>query len=147
MIEIGEKKQNISYKKRLAAYSIMVRKTDNKVAIATDKENVYFLLGGGSITGESDIETLKREVIEETGYSLKKIKYFDKIRSWYYSDKYGYVDTQAIIFISEFNKKVTNPIELDHKVLWVSPNEYKDKLYYEYQRYILNEYIRRKSNE
>lgn len=147
MKEIGISKKDKKYKKREAVYSIIERKSDDRIAIVTDKENVYFLLGGGSITGESDIETLKREVIEETGYSLKKIKYFDKIRSWYYSDKYGYVDTQAIIFISEFNKKVTNPIELDHKVLWVSPNEYKDKLYYEYQRYILNEYIRRKSNE
>lgn len=141
MIEIGEKKQNIRYKKRLAAYSIMVRKTDNKVAIATDKENVYFLLGGGSNAGETNIETLKREIIEETGYSIKNVKYFDEIRSWYYSDKYGYIDTEATIYISEFYRKICNPIEIDHKIIWVSPEEYRDKLFHEYQRYILNKYL------
>ena len=141
MVEIGERKDNIKYKKRKSAYSIIVRDIDDKIAIATDKEGVYFLLGGGSNIGETNIETLKREIIEETGYSIKNTRYFDEIRSWYYSDKYGYIDTKASIYISEFYRKICNPIETDHKIIWVSPEEYKDKLFHEYQRYILNKYL------
>lgn len=35
------------------------------------------------------------------------------------------------------------PIELDHQIVWVNPFEYKDKLYREYQRYILNKYVKK----
>lgn len=45
------------------------------------------------------------------------------------------------IYIAKFNTKVAEPIEKDHKLMWVSPLEYKDKLYHEYQRYILNKYL------
>lgn len=147
MIEIGTKLNNISYKKRYAVYSIIVRNVDDKIAIGSDDENVFFLLGGGSNYGESYLDTLKREIIEETGYTIKNIKYFDSVRSWFYSDKYGYIDTEARIYISEFDEKHSYPIDEDHKLLWVSPYEYKDKLYHEYQRYILKKYVQMKGNK
>lgn len=136
-------------KKKICAYAIIERYEDKNVAIATDKSDVYFFLGGGLEKSESVEETLEREVIEETGYSLKNIKLFDKISSYCYSDKYGYIDVDATIYTANFNKKITKPIEKDHKVLWVSPLEYKDKLYHGYQRYILNKYFleKEKNNE
>ena len=141
MIKIGEKKTNIQYKKRAGVYVIIEREEDNKVAIVTDAKDVYFFLGGGIEKGESVVNALTREIIEETGYSLKNVQLFDQISSWCYSDKYGYIDVEATIYIANFNKKITEPIEKNHKILWVSPKEYKDKLYHEYQRYILNKYI------
>ena len=51
------------------------------------------------------------------------------------------LDFEATIYIAKFDKKILAPIEKDHRILWVSPLEYKDKLYHEYQRYILNKYI------
>ena len=147
MVEVGTKLKNVKYNKRKAVYAIVERDIDNKIAIATDNENVFFLLGGGSNKNETDIESLRRETIEETGYTMKNIKYFDSVRSWYYSDKYGYIDTEATIYTSKFDKKVTNPIEIDHKLLWISPEEYKNKLYHEYQRYILKKYVQMKGNK
>ena len=47
----------------------------------------------------------------------------------------------ATMFIAQFDKKITEPIEKDHKILWISPQEYKNKLYHEYQNAILNKYI------
>ncbi len=77
------------------------------------------------------------------------MKLFDRINAWCYSDKYGYLDVEATIYIAKFDKKIIEPIEKDHRVLWVSPLEYKDKLYHEYQRYILNKFIlkKEKNNE
>ena len=111
MLRIGSKKDGIQYKKRICAYAIIERIKDKKIAIATDKSDIYFLLGGGREKDELIEETLKREIIEET------------------------------IYIAKFDKKILAPIEKDHRILWVSPLEYKDKLYHEYQRYILNKYI------
>ena len=43
-------------------------------------------------------------------------------------------------------REVAEPIEKDHKVLWINANDYKEKLYHEYQRYILKEYIKSLAN-
>ena len=141
MLRIGSKKAGIQYKKRICAYAIIERIKDKKIAIATDKSDIYFLLGGGREEDELIEETLKREIIEETGYSLRDVELFDKINSWCYNDKYGYLDVEATIYIAKLDKKILEPIENDHRILWVSPLEYKDKLYHKYQRYILNKYI------
>lgn len=81
-------------------------------------------------------------MLEESGYTIKNIKYFDKITSWADGGKRGPLDVTATFYIAEFDKKIIEPIEKDHKVIWVNPCEYKYKLYHEYQRYILDEYIK-----
>lgn len=138
---IGKKIENTIYNKRPGAYVIIESDEDDKIAIATDAVGVYFFLGGGIEENETPEEALKREVIEESGYSLKNIILFDKVASWCYSETRGYMDVEATIYIANFDKKVAKPIEEDHEIIWVNPLEYKNKLYHEYQRYILNKYI------
>ena len=140
MKTIGIKRDKVQYKKRISSYAIIERKEDNKIAIATEETGKFFLFGGGREKNESAKDTWKREVIEETGYTLKNIIFFDKIKSWCFNEKYGYIDVEATIYIARFDKKITEPLEENHKIIWVSPLEYKDKLYHEYQRYMLNKY-------
>lgn len=130
-----------NFKYRKGAYAIIEREADNKIAIASDETDVYFFLGGGMENGETIEEALKREILEETGYTIKNMKYFDKIESLCYSNKYGNIDMDATIFIAQFDKKITKPIEKDHKILWVRPQEYSGKLYHKYQNIILDKYI------
>lgn len=141
MKRIGKKIENTIYNKRPGAYVIIEGDEDDKIAIATDAVGVYFFLGGGIEENETPEEALKREVIEESGYSLKNIILFDKVASWCYSETRGYMDVEATIYIANFDKKIAKPIEEDHEIIWVNPLEYKNKLYHEYQRYILNKYI------
>lgn len=141
---IGKKIEGVIYSKRPGAYVIIERDEDDKIAIATDKSGIYFLLGGGLEKDESIEETLRREIVEETGYSLRNVKLFDKIKSWCYNDKYGYLNVEATIYIANFDKSIAKPIEEDHEIIWVEPLEYKNKLYHEYQRYILNKYTLKK---
>ena len=47
----------------------------------------------------------------------------------------------ATIFIAQFDKKITEPIEKGHNILWVLPQEYNGKLYHEYQNNLLDKYI------
>lgn len=142
MIRIGKKIEGIKYTKRPGVYVIIEREEDNKIAIATDGD--WFFLGGGIEDGETEIEALKRELIEESGYSIKNIKYFNKVTAWVDGKKRGMLDVTATFYTAKFDKKITQPIEKDHKVIWVNADEYKDRLYHEYQRYILNEYIKLK---
>lgn len=140
MIRIGNKVEGIQYTKRYGSYVIIEREEDKKIAIATDGKTDFFL-GGGIENDEIEIEALRREVIEEAGYSIKDIKYFDKVTAWADGLKRGPLDVTATFYIAKFDEKITEPIEKDHKVLWVNPNDYKYKLFHEYQRYIIEEYI------
>ena len=137
-----EENPNVKYRKRPGAYAIIKRKEDNKVGIVTDGKD-YFYLGGGIEEGETKLEALKRELIEESGYSIKNIVPFDEVNSFIDVEDRGHIEVEAYVYIAEFNKKITEPIEKDHKVLWVNPEEYQDKLFREWQKYILKEYIER----
>ena len=48
---------------------------------------------------------------------------------------------EKLWYIAEFDKKVTEPIEKDHTVLWVKPEEYVSKMFREWQRYIMKRFI------
>lgn len=47
----------------------------------------------------------------------------------------------AYVYLAEFDEKVAEPIEKDHTVLWVNPQDYVGKMCREWQEYILKEYI------
>lgn len=104
MVRIGNKIEGEKYTKRPGAYAIIERKEDNKIAIATVPEGDWFLLGGGIENKETEIEALKRELIEESGYSIKNIKYFDKVTSWADGKEKGHALVSADLLKEEMIK-------------------------------------------
>lgn len=139
MKTIGDKDANIEYRKRPGAYAIITRKEDNKIGIVTDGD--FFFLGGGIEEGETELDALKRELIEESGYTIKNISKFDEVSSFIYAETKGYIQVMAYVYLAEFDEKVAEPIEKDHTVLWVKPEDYVGKMCREWQEYILKEYI------
>lgn len=142
---VGSKEENVEYRKRPGVYAIIVNKDDDKVGIVTDGED-YFYLGGGIENGETKLEALKREMIEEAGYSIKNIREFEEVGSHIFAEDKGYLEIIASVYIAEFDKKIAEPIEKDHKVLWVTPEEYVSKMFREWQRYIMERFIERRKN-
>lgn len=135
---ICPKENNIDYTKRNGAYAI-IKTGKDEIAIAKE-DNEYFFVGGGIEDGEDELEALKREVIEESGYTLKNIKYFDTVKSYEYSEKRGNLEIKATIYTAEFDKKITEKVE-DNEILVCNPKDYQNKIKHEYQRYILKKYI------
>ena len=137
---IGNKEKNVEYIKRPGAYAIIINKNDDKIGIVTDGKD-YFYLGGGIEKGETKLDALKREMIEESGYLIKNIKKFEEVGSHIFDEDKGYLEVIANVYIAEFDEKVAEPIEKDHTVLWVTPEEYVGKMCREWQNYIIKEFI------
>ena len=146
MKRIGKKLEGVVYTKRPGAYAIIEHKEDNKGAIARANNDCFFL-GGGIEEKEMPIEALKRELLEEAGYTIKNVQLFDEVTSWTDGERRGPLEVIATFYIAEFDQKVTDPIEKYHEILWVDAMEYKEKLYHEYQRYILGEYAKLKEKD
>ena len=140
---IGDKEENIEYRKRPGAYVIITNGNDSKVGIVAKGEQ-YFYLGGGIEAGETQLEALKRELIEEAGYSIKNVKEFEDIDSYIFSENRGHLEIIANVYTAEFDERVAEPIEKDHNVIWVEPEEYADKMYREWQRYIMQRFIEKR---
>lgn len=141
---ICEKKSNIKYKERKCVYAI-IEDDNGNVSIVNDGK--YFFWGGGLEKGETNEQALKREMIEEMGYTIQDVKLFDKLISYEYNSSRGYLKIVATIYTAKLDKKVTEPIEKDHTVLWGKPEEYINKMYHKYQRVILDEYSEKKEGK
>ena len=144
---IGKKDENVEYRKRPGAYAIIVNKNDDKIGIVkviTDEGVENFYLGGGIEEGDTKLEALKREMIEEAGYTIKNIKELEEVGSYIFAEDHGYIEVIASVYIAEFDKKVAEPIEKDHNVIWVKPEEYVDKMFREWQTYIMEKFIEKR---
>lgn len=139
MIYINNRNQNI-YNKRPGAYAI-IENDKNEIAIVKDDDNDLYYFGGGLEEGESTIDALNREMLEETGYTLTDVSYFTEIGEFLKSKAGKYIEVMATVYTARFDKKVAEPKEKDHHIMWVNPLEYKDKLFRNWQNYVLNLYI------
>lgn len=141
---ICKRNPHIKYKERKCVYAILY---DNDGNIAITNDGKYFFFGGGKEGKEKELETLQREMIEETGYTIKNVELFDRLISYEYNSSRGNLKIVATIYLAKLDKKVTEPIEKNHPILWGKPEEYINKMYHKYQSVILKEYIKRYNNE
>ena len=127
-------KENTEYLDREGAYIIPFH-NDQVAVIQTPKG--YFFLGGGLENGESHLDCIERECIEEAGctpyvegrlcYAEAYIKhptigYFHPIQTYYYG--------------TLLDRKFT-PKETDHTLCWVEYAQLKGKMFAEIQNWAL----------
>lgn len=120
------------YKDRIGAYAIII---NSSLQVGAVKTNLgYFLIGGGVENGESYEQCLVRETLEEIGYNIKINNFICKSDFYGFSEqKNRYVHPIGYFYEADLIEKICNPIEYDHKLIWLDYKEYKNKLFFEHQ--------------
>lgn len=129
-------KENAEYRDRKGAYVIPI-KNDRVGIIQTPKG--FFLLGGGLKDKETDEMCVKRECLEETGYTVSVNCKVCSAESYYLSPEIGYFHPIQTYYIGELLEKKQISVEKDHKLVWFKYEDLKGKLFLEMQNWALEQ--------
>lgn len=137
-IIIGEK-FDCKYDFREVCFGIIAEK--NKILIV-EKDNQFSLVGGGIEANETYEECIKREFLEESGYTVIGMKELICIDCyWLAANKYPQ-ETKANIFIVEIDKNnFQQPLQSEHKIHWVDVSKVKDLIGLPYQQKAVEYYL------
>lgn len=137
MKSFGQRDYRLIYSKRIGAYSIITNEK-KQFLVVHSQDDYYFLVGGGIEHNEDPTEALKREAIEETGYSLDIITFVGKAENHWVSPQYPTLSQHNIgyFYIAKLNEKITDPIE-NEPVIWVSLHELEKKLFHKHHLYMI----------
>jgi 8-oxo-dGTP diphosphatase len=135
-IVFGEKLEGIEYIDRAAVYGIAF---DNKGRVAAVKTPVsYFLPGGGIEKEETHEECIKREFMEETGYSIEVDKYIGKASLYHISKKGYYMHGIGYFYTVNLKCGTDGKKEEDHELLWLEPSDCISKLFLRHQAWAVS---------
>lgn len=143
----GYKKLDVTYKERIGAYGVGFDK-DGKIPVVMthlyNRENGYFLLGGGIENDETHADCIKRECLEEAGLNVNPKELICK-GDYYHFIEHTKTDFHGIgyFYYMEINEVVASPIEPDHFLVWFTINEAREKLFLPHQIWAVEEISKR----
>jgi 8-oxo-dGTP diphosphatase len=123
MRRYGEaRKPDTSYRRRPGAYAILPR--DGRLLLTHQAAPVpeIQLPGGGIDPGEAVGPALAREVIEETGWRIGRLRRLGVYRRFTYMPEYDlWAEKVCAIYIARPTRRLGPPTEEGHTALWLSP--------------------------
>ena len=111
----------LSYRDRAGAYGVLLLGRDVLLAAQGDD---LLLPGGGIDPGETPIRALRREVFEETGWSIgppRRIGVFARY-DWLKEERYHARKIQ-MVFAARPARRLGPPVEHDHAPVWMDARE------------------------
>ncbi len=129
----GEKANDVDYVLRPGVYGIAF---DALLRVALVKVPFGYHLPGGGIEAEEDHEScLRRELLEETGYTIDIAQMITISHQYAYSERsMNYYELVGHFYVVTLLEKSAEPIELDHVLEWHTIDEAQSLLSLEYQR-------------
>ena len=145
MIIVGQKQEGLNYQERKSSYGILTN-NDGQIAVSCQKNWGLIFLGGKIEEGETPKQTIIRETLEEVGYEVDNLKYYDSVSAYYdvyFKDgRLIHSHNLAEFYIGIIKNKIQEPIEPNTSIEWYYPNDLKGKMKLEFQNLILDKYIK-----
>ena len=138
MIEFGEQIRGVYYIDRPGAYAI-IQDGANAIALVGTQQG-YLLPGGGVEPNEGLEAALQREIVEELGYrSSIGEKICHAVQYLYSEAEHDYFRKVGHFFRATLTEKVCEPTEMNHELVWCSPDEALRKLAQEFQAWAIRQ--------
>ena len=136
MHRVFGKKENAAYFDREGAY--LIPRRNRQVGVVKTPKG-YFFLGGGLENGESHLECIQRECIEEVGCSARVEGKLCSAETYCTHPKIGYFHPIQTYYFGVLLDKTVPPVETDHVLLWIAYEELKGKMFSEMQNWALEQ--------
>lgn len=139
--EFGIRERGIYYTPRPGAYGICFKRESDQTLLAlVDTEVGFFLPGGGIEEGENHQTCLKREFIEETGYTIEIGAYIgSSSQSGFTPRSKKHICLEGNFYLVELKDHVGGQVEEDHQLVWIDVQKAIQIIHLEYQSYAISE--------
>lgn len=134
---------NQVYRLRPGAYAILPLETRFLLtAQVTPKIDVQ-LPGGGIDPGESPLQALHREVLEEIGWRIARPRRLGAFRRFVFMPEYDmWAEKMCHVYLAHPVRQIAEPIEPDHETLLLSGTQAVTALGNDGDRLFMERYIR-----
>lgn len=117
------------YRRRPGVYAILWRHGRVLLTHQTDPRPELQLPGGGIDPGESPLQALHREVMEETGWRIAKPRRLGAFRRFTYMPEYNlWAEKLCSVYMALPVRRVAAPTEPGHSAQWLKPEAAADLL-------------------
>ncbi|WP_238366387.1 NUDIX hydrolase [Mesobacterium pallidum] len=117
------------YVHRPGAYALLPRGDQLLVTLQTAPGPELQLPGGGIDPGESPVQAIHREVMEETGWRVTGLRRLGVFRRFTWMEDYDiWAEKLCHIYLATPVRQVAEPAEPAHVTLWVHPAEAAENL-------------------
>ncbi|WP_273129220.1 NUDIX hydrolase [Bacillus weihaiensis] len=143
IITFGKKEDGKEYIIRPAIYCVLLDSQSNTVAIIQTGDGKYFLPGGGIEDIETHVECLKREALEEMGMDIEIGNFIGRSNQYFYStNEFKHYLSEGYFYLGNVGKKISDPLEEDHSVIWIEPSKAIKNLFHEHQSWAVSEALK-----
>ena len=138
--EFGERVSGAHYVRRPDSYGLAF---DNAKKVCLMRTHLgLFLPGGGADPGESEEETLMREVREECGHTVQIVRRIGVAVQYLLAEDEGYFAKECTFYELRLGEKVDGHSEVDHTLVWLPIDEALERISHKSQRWVLETAVR-----
>ena len=137
MHKVFGRKEDAQYLDREGAY--LIPYCNDCVGVVKTPKG-YFLLGGGLEAGESHLECIKRECMEEVGCIPCVEGKLCSAEAYTIHSAIGYFHPIQTYYIGKLLNQKAVPMETDHELCWMEYDRIKGKLFAEMQNWALEQF-------
>lgn len=134
-------KEDAPYVDRKGAYVILLR--GDSVGVIRNSKGC-FLVGGGIEADETDEMCIKRECLEETGYTVSIGQQVCSAETYCKHSTIGYFHPVQTYYMGELINKVSDSFECNQEFIWLQIEDAKKEMYSEMQSWAIEQAVKLK---